>query len=146
MPEEEPARERPFRAARLLAGAVLLGPVVIAFFSGGFFDKPRLVLALLTWLLLAVAALLGVVRWPRSTGGRLMIAGLALLSAVTVASVAWSPLSGRALDDGQRTLLYLGYLLLATAALGPRAGAPGGAPAGGAGAGGVVGATRSPRG
>jgi O-antigen ligase len=121
MPEEEPARERPSRAVRLLAGAVLLGPVAIAFFSGGFFDEPRLVLALLTWLLLAVAALLGIVSWPRSTGGRLMLLGLALLTAVTVASVAWSPLSGRALDDGQRTLLYLGYLLLAAAALRPRA-------------------------
>ena len=105
----------------LLAGAVLLGPVAIAFFSGGFFDEPRLVLALLTWLLLAAAAFLGLVHFPRSTGGRLMLLGLALLTAVTVASVAWSPLSGRALDDGQRTLLYLGYLVLAAAALRPRA-------------------------
>lgn len=120
MPEAEPARERTSWGLRLLAGAVLLGPIAVSFFSGGFFDDPRLVLAVLTWLALAVAALLGLVRVPRSTGGRLMLAGLALLTALTVASVAWSPLSGRALNDGQRVVLYLGYLVLAGAALRPR--------------------------
>jgi O-antigen ligase len=121
MPEAEPALERPSWARGLLAAAVLVGPVAIAFFSGGFFDDPRLVLALLTWVILAVAALLGLVRLPRSTGGRLMLAGLALLTVMTVASVAWSPLSGRALNDGQRVVLYFGYLVLTAAALRPRA-------------------------
>src|SRR3954451_4102574 len=101
---------------RLLAGIVLAGPVVLAFFSGGFFDRPRLVAGILAWLILAVVAVVAGVPWPRGTAGRLVVAGLALLAAWTLVSIAWAPLPGRALDDGQRLVLYLGFLLLALAA------------------------------
>ncbi len=121
MEEPEAALERPSRARRLLAGAVLLGPVVLSFFSGGFFDKPRLVAGVLVWVVLAIVALLTGLRLPRETPGRLILAGLALLTVLTLASIAWAPLAGRALDDGQRLLLYLGFLLLALTVLRPRA-------------------------
>ena len=41
------------------AGAAVLiaGPTVIAFFSGGFFDDPRLLGALVAWILVGLAAL-----------------------------------------------------------------------------------------
>ena len=48
------------RRMLLGAGAALLiaGPTVLAFFSGGFFDRPRIVAAILAWALVAVAAVL----------------------------------------------------------------------------------------
>ena len=99
---------------------VLATPVVLAFFAGGFFDKPRLVVAVLVWLALAVIALAAGVPWPAGLAGRQTVTGLLLLTALTLASIVWAPLPGRALDDGQRLVLYLGFLLLAVAALRPR--------------------------
>ena len=108
------------RRMRVLAVVVLAGPVVLAFFSGGFFDRARLVAAVLVWVALAVTVLVRGVPWPRALPGRLIVIGLALLSAWTLASIAWAPVPGRALDDGQRLLLYLGFVLLAMAAMRPR--------------------------
>ena len=42
----------------LLAAPLLLGPGVLACFSGGFFDTARLRAGVLAWLLFALAALL----------------------------------------------------------------------------------------
>src|SRR5256885_846973 len=67
------------RTAALTGGrvAVLAGATVLAFFSGGFFDVPRLVAGVVAWLLVAAAALLALPLFPRSTPGRVAVAGLA---------------------------------------------------------------------
>jgi O-antigen ligase len=106
------------RLVRIAACSVLLaGPTVLAFFSGGFFDEPRLVAAFTAWVLVAAAALTSERPLPRSGPGRLALGGAAALTALTIASIAWAPLAGPALDDAQRALLYLGALVASAAFL-----------------------------
>jgi hypothetical protein len=109
-----------FGTVTLCRAAVLAGPFVLAFFSGGFFDVPRLVAALAAWSLLAAAALAVPHPLPRGLPGRLALAGLALLVGMMAASIAWSPLPGQAFHDLQRVVLYLGAFALAMAVLRPR--------------------------
>ena len=112
------APRRELVSVRLMAAVALFcAPTALAFFSGGFFDEPRLWAALAVWLLLAAAALAGAPVIPRRTGGRLALLGLALLGTWTLASIAWAPLGGRAFDDGQRAALYLGAFGAAAALL-----------------------------
>jgi hypothetical protein len=108
----------------VLALPLLLGPGVLACLKGGYFDGPRLGAAIAAWSLLAVAA----VALPRerlaglSAPAPLALGGLAALTALTGASIAWAPDGGAAADDLQRLLLYLPYLAAAIAVLGdPRA-------------------------
>jgi hypothetical protein len=104
--------------ARTAACAALLAaPTVLAFFSGGYFDEPRLFAAIGAWLLVVLAALTVPHPLPRSAAGRLTLGGLAALTAVTIASLAWAPLAGAGLDDAQRTLLYLGAFVAGVAFL-----------------------------
>ena len=103
---------RPVASCLLLAGGT-----VLAFFSGGFFDQPRLIAALCAWLLVLAAALTAERPLPRSLPGRLALGGVAALTALTVASIAWAPLAGPAVDDAQRVLLYLGAFLAGLAFL-----------------------------
>jgi SAM-dependent methyltransferase len=100
---------------------VLAGATALAFFSGGFFDVPRLVAGAVAWLLVAVAALLGLPLFPRSTPARVAVAGLAGLCAWVGISLSWAPLADPAYDDLQRVVAYLGALLAACALLRPRA-------------------------
>jgi O-Antigen ligase len=105
------------------AGALLVGgPTALAFFSGGFFDRPRIVAGLVAWALVVLAALLIARPLPSRLPGRLALGGLALLVGWTALSFTWAPLAGRVEDDLQRLLLYLGFFAAATALLrGPRA-------------------------
>ena len=103
---------RPVACCLLLAGGT-----VLAFFSGGFFDQPRLIAAVCAWLLVIAAALFAERPLPQSLPGRLALGGLAALTALTVASIAWAPLAGPAVDDAQRALLYLGAFLAGVAFL-----------------------------
>ncbi len=96
---------------------LLAGGTVLAFFSGGFFDQPRIVAGVCAWLLVIAAALTAERPLPRSLPGGLALGGLAALTALTVLSIAWAPLAGAALDDAQRTLLYLGVFIAGTAFL-----------------------------
>jgi hypothetical protein len=106
------------RAITLLAVVVLLaGPTALAFFQGGYFDLPRLIAGLVAWVLLGIAALVSPQPFPRGRGGRLAIAGLALLTAWSGASIAWTPLSAPATDALQRLLLYVAALAAAAALL-----------------------------
>jgi O-antigen ligase/polysaccharide polymerase Wzy-like membrane protein len=108
------------RAARAGALASLLAaPTAIAFFSGGFFDRPRLIAAIAAWALVIAAALLVERPLPRSRAGTAALAGLALLCGWSALSFAWSPLADRTLDDVQRLLLYLAYTSAAVAFLRP---------------------------
>jgi hypothetical protein len=99
------------------ASALLALPAVLAFLSGGFFDKSRLGGALAAWALVLLVAVAAPQPFPASRPGRLAVLGLFLLCAWTALSFAWAPLGGRAEDDLQRLLLYLGYLIAAIALL-----------------------------
>jgi hypothetical protein len=106
------------RAVLLTATAVLLlAPTVLAFFSGGYFDKPRLIATLVVWSLVLVAALASGRPLPRSTPARVALAGLALIAVCSAASISWAPLSDPASDSFVRLLLYLGALVAAAALL-----------------------------
>src|SRR3954447_15448750 len=109
------------RVALAAALALLAGPAVIAFFSGGYFDKPRLIGAIAAWALDGVAALVSPQPLPRSRPARLALAGLAALALDTGLSIAWAPLKVAALDDLQRLVLYLGAFSAAMMLLRPRA-------------------------
>lgn len=110
------------RALRVLGAAVLLaGPTVLAFFSGGFFDRPRLIAALAAWGLVVGAAAVAERPLPRARQSIVALAGLGLLTALTALSFAWSPIAERTLADLERLLLYLGWLLAAVALLRPAA-------------------------
>ena len=105
-------------AVRALAAAILLaGPTALAFASGGFFDRPRLIAGVCAWVLAAVAMLTSPRPLPRSRAGAAALAGLALLTAWTLLSYRWAPLSERAQADGQRLVLYLGVLVAGAALL-----------------------------
>ena len=99
------------------AGAAVLiaGPTVLAFFSGGFFDDPRLMAAVVAWALVGLAALVARRPLPRTASGRCALGALALLAAWTALSLTWAPLGTRAEDDVQRILLYLGAFTAAVA-------------------------------
>jgi O-Antigen ligase len=100
------------------AVAVLLaGPTLLAFFSGGYFDAPRLVAAIVAWALVAVVALASPTPLPTSREGRLALAGMVLLCVWAALSLLWAPLAARATDDLVRFLLYLGVLVAAAGLL-----------------------------
>lgn len=90
--------------------------MVLAFFSGGFFDGPRLWALAVAWVLVAVAALAADQVLPDRRAGLAAIAGLALLTAWIGLSRTWAPLQDAAGDDFERALLYLGGLVAAAAA------------------------------
>ena len=107
------------RRAVLLCGAAVLaiGPTLIAFFAGGYYDKPRLVGAGVAWLLVLVAAVLSPRPLPTSWPGRAALGGLVLIWLWTALSLTWAPLGGTATDSVTRLLLYVGALLAACALL-----------------------------
>src|SRR5687768_10441869 len=92
------------------AGAATLigGPTALAFFSGGFFDRPRLVAGITAWALVLFAALFAPSPLPTAARGRIALGALAALTAWTALSLTWAGLGDRAQDDLQRLLLYLG--------------------------------------
>ena len=103
----------------LAAGTLglLVLPTVLAFFSGGFFDKPRLAGAAVVWALVVAVAILSPRPLPVSRPGRLALLGLFGLCAWVALSFAWAPLGWRAQDDEQRLLLYLGFMIAGVALL-----------------------------
>jgi O-antigen ligase len=106
------------RAALAAATVVLLaGPFVLAFWSGGFFDGPRVVAAIVAWLVVGVVMLAAPRPLPRAAAPRAAILGLALLLAWMAISLAWAPIANAATDDLQRGSLYLAALVAATALL-----------------------------
>jgi hypothetical protein len=103
--------------------ALLAGPTVIAFVSGGYFQEARLVAGITAWALVLLAALVVPRPLPSSRAGLLALGGLAGLAAWTGLSITWAPLRGPAFEDFQRLLLYVAVLLAAAALLRPRAAA-----------------------
>jgi O-antigen ligase len=103
------------------AATVLVGPFVLAFYSGGFFDQPRIVAALVTWGVVAVVAVASPHPLPRDRRALTAVLGLALLAVWTAISLAWAPIVDAGMDDLQRLVLYAGALVAATALLRGRA-------------------------
>ncbi len=101
------------------AGTVILlaGPTALAFFSGGYFQTPRVWAGLVAWLLLAGAALTTRRPWPGSRPGLLAAGGLLAFALWTLASTGWAPIAGSAWGAGQIAMLYAGGLLAAAALL-----------------------------
>jgi hypothetical protein len=100
------------RGVLIGARAVLLaGPTVLAFFSGGYFDEPRVWAGLVVWLLVALAAAVHGRSLPRARSAWLALAGLAALAAWTLVSITWAPIAGSAYHAGQIAVLYLGAML-----------------------------------
>jgi O-Antigen ligase len=92
---------------------LLCGPVVVAFFSGGYFDGPRAWAGLIAWLLVGVAAAAAPGPPVRSRMAWVAVIGLLLFAAWTLLSYLWSPVIGTAYDDGQRVFMYAGVLIAA---------------------------------
>jgi hypothetical protein len=92
-----------------LAAALIAGPTALAFFSGGYFERPRLIAGILAWAAVLAAVVLAKRPLPRARGGRMALGGLAALCVWTALSLLWTPLAGATEDDLQRVLLYLGY-------------------------------------
>jgi O-Antigen ligase len=106
------------RAVGICATAVLLvGPAILAFFAGGYFDGPRVVAAAIAWGLVFLLALAGPLPLPASRSGRVAMAALAALAIWSAISLAWAPLIGPTLDSVERILLYLAVLMVAVAVL-----------------------------
>lgn len=103
------------RAFALLFARVALlgGPTVLAFFSGGYFDRARLGAAVGAWVLLALALVVVDRRVrvvPRRGPAAVALGGMALLTAWTALSALWAPGGVEAADALQRAALYLGGL------------------------------------
>lgn len=109
-------RQTTLTAARV---ALLGGPVVIAFFTGGYRDVPRAWAGIVVWALVAVGLALAPGTLPRERAPRIALAGLAGLAAWTLLSTTWAPVAGDAWHAGQLVVLYAGALLAAAILLGP---------------------------
>ncbi len=103
--------------AAVAAVVLLAGPTALAFFSGGYFREPRLVAAIVAWLLVLALAVAGPAPLPRGRPGALALGGLAALAVWSAVSLAWAPLGGPAIENVQRLVLYVGAFALALGAL-----------------------------
>lgn len=102
------------RGVLFAAGAALLaGPTALAFFSGGYFQGPRVWAGAASWACVVVALVAGATP-PRGRDAWLAIGGLGLLAGWTLLSILWAPLAGNAYGAGQIAVLYAGALLAAT--------------------------------
>src|SRR4051794_9037528 len=101
----------------LIALPLLLGPGLLACFSGGYFDIPRLWAGIAAWALFAVVAVALPRPLPASGPRRLLLGGLAALTARAGAALAGAPDAGAAAHDLQRLLLSLPSLAAGIAVL-----------------------------
>lgn len=107
-----PAVLEPVRAA------LVVGPTVMAFATGGGTDAARTTGLIAAWVLVALAAAAGSL--PRTKAAATAIVALAALTGWTALSVGWAPLGDVARDDVDRLVLYLGVLLAAALAFDTR--------------------------
>ena len=106
---------------RVLRAAILAGPSALAFASGGYFDRARLV-ALIGGLGARGARRSHVADapLPRSRIGLAAIGALAGYAGWIALSTSWAPLKGPAGGDMERAILYVGALIAVVAAFRPR--------------------------
>jgi hypothetical protein len=98
------------RAGALLSAraALIAGPVALAFFSGGFFDRPRDIALLVAGVVLAVlvvAAPAGQLV-PSHPAARVALVAAAAYAGWIGLSATWAPVRDYASDDAERALLY----------------------------------------
>jgi hypothetical protein len=102
------------RGVLIGARAVLLaGPTALAFFSGGYFDEPRVWAGLVVWLLVAIGLLARPGSLPRARSAWIALGGLAGFAGWTLLSIVWAPVAGSAYHAGQIVVLYVGAVLAA---------------------------------
>jgi hypothetical protein len=107
--------------AGALAGAriaLVAGPVALAFFSGGFFDRPRDIALLAAGVVLAVlvAAAPPGRLVPEHPAARVALVAAAAYAGWIALSVTWAPVRDYAGDDAERALLYATVLAAAAIA------------------------------
>src|SRR4051794_16161655 len=101
----------------VLAVPLLLGPGILAVFSGGYDDTARTAAAVAAFVLLALAAIAMPRPLPRSRPAVVALAAMAALTGWTALSLAWAPLGEPAGEDVQRLALYTAALATAVALL-----------------------------
>ena len=106
--------------AAAIAAALALGPALLAFWAGGYFEGPRLVAAIVAW---AAVLVLAIARRPARPARATLAAlgGLALLVAWVAVTKGDAPLGDPAGADLQRDTLYLGALVATVLAVRDRA-------------------------
>ena len=108
------------RAGALLSAraALVAGPVALAFFSGGFFDRPRDIALLAAGVVLAVlvAAAPAGQLVPTHPAARVALVAAAAYAGWIGLSVTWAPVRDYAGDDTERALLYATVLAASTIA------------------------------
>ncbi|MCW3016463.1 MAG: hypothetical protein JWO02_3555 [Solirubrobacterales bacterium] len=92
------------------------GPVVLAFFSGGFGEQALLVALAVAALTLAWTAAAAPARdlYPASPAARLAVGSLVLFAGWVALSTTWAPLPARARVDAERAALYAIVLIAGT--------------------------------
>jgi hypothetical protein len=100
-----------------IAGALMAGPMLLGFFAGGYFDRPRLWAGVVAWLLVLAVAIACPRPWPRSRAAWIALVGLAGLTGWTALSIDWTPLRDAAWADTQRLALYLGVFIAGVAVM-----------------------------
>ena len=105
---------RPLLSA--VAAAILAGPTALAFFTGGYFEGPRVWAGAAAWACVVVLVMLGT-PLPGGRWARLALGGLATLAAWSLASMAWARVAGDAYQSAQIVILYVGALLAAALVL-----------------------------
>src|SRR5688572_30904977 len=78
--------------AKVLAVPLLLGPGIVALFSGGYSDTARTAAGVAAWLLLAATAVALPRPLPRGKPAIAALAALVALTVWTAASLVWAPL------------------------------------------------------
>ena len=101
----------------VLAVPLLLGPGILALFSGGYGDTARTAAGAAAYVLLAVTAVAVPHPLPRSRLAIVALATLAGLTAWTALSLRWAPLGEPAGQDAQRLALYTAVLATSLALL-----------------------------
>jgi hypothetical protein len=102
------------------AAVLLIGPTVLAFFSGGYFPGPQAWAGLLAWALVIVGMVASPSALPRGRSTWLALGGLGLFACWTLLSTIWAPVAGSAYHAGQLAFVYLGAVLAAAFLLGGR--------------------------
>jgi hypothetical protein len=91
--------------------ALLVGPTVLSFVSGGYFPEPQAWSGLVVWILVVVGLLACPSALPRGRAAWLTLGGLALFAVWTLLSTTWAPVAGTAYHAGQLVFTYLGAVL-----------------------------------
>ncbi|MET0603494.1 MAG: acyltransferase [Baekduia sp.] len=112
----------PRGVALLPTAALLAGPAIVGFSSGGATDVSRLSATVAAFVILALAAAVAPAPlWPATAAGRWVLAGLAGLAAWTLLARTWAPNHGRADGAFELAALYLATVAAASLLLRRRA-------------------------